>query len=510
MDGNLFVAARIGDVETLRNLLPENNNPAALPQSSKWTPLHIACLSGKVDFAREFLRRRPQFLKHENPDGCTALHLASSIGDLQMVMLLLTFGRDDESMDREFCLKKDNDKRNPLHHAVIKGSVEVVSKLLEACPESALEVTAQKETIFHLAVKHRVSVSGELFSQLLGGPYTEHLLNFGDKKGNTVLHLASVRKQTQIIRLLTGWRPNLDANAVNSAGLTQPSLDAKAVNSTGITRPRLDVNAVNSTGLTPLDLLVVDPMNVTDMEIEGIITSKGGIRLNESEEQREYLKSIASWILVMASVTAAASCQIAVFLKGGFWQNSSPVSGGNVTLISNSTNFWAYTSPSANSSSIVSNTTTAIQKADNTKVLHNQHGKTEPASLPYLLASLDGAAFLLSICLIVLVLFPTSTNKSNLVKWLFLRYLTYGSTVSLGFLFWQLVTAEEDLAFQNILSGIFLVFLLVIVILIAIPLFKIYFSYRRIRRKEMSMRRMQFQHREKNLLVSGPCEFKLN
>ncbi|KAF2307431.1 hypothetical protein GH714_028522 [Hevea brasiliensis] len=256
------------------------------------------------DGIREFLSRRPQFLQHENPDGCTALHLASSSGHFNMVEFLLSRGHD-----RVLCMKKDQDGRNPLHHAVIKGSAKVVRKLLEACPESALEVTGQRETVFHLAVKNRVSVSDELFSELLGGPYTEYLLNLADKKGNTVLHLASVRKQTRIISLLTEWRPRLEVNAVNSVGLRRPSLDVNAVNSTEpkrpnlevntvrstvAPRPSLDVNAVNSSGLTPLDLLVVDPINVTDMKIEGIIKSKDGIRLNESQEQREHLKSIAS------------------------------------------------------------------------------------------------------------------------------------------------------------------------------------------------------------------------
>ncbi|XP_021682329.2 LOW QUALITY PROTEIN: ankyrin repeat-containing protein BDA1 [Hevea brasiliensis] len=466
MDEKLFVAARTGNVATLHNL-PENN-PAdgekALPESSKWTPLHIACLSGKVDFAREFLRRRPQFLKHENPDGCTALHLASSSGHFNMVEFLLSRGHD-----RVLCMKKDQDGRNPLHHAVIKGSVEVVRKLLEACPESALEVTVHRETVYHLAVKNRVSVSDELFLELLGGPYTEYLLNLADKKGNTVLHLTSVRKQTRIISLLTEWRPMLEVNAVNSVGLRRPSLDVNTVRSTVAPRPSLDVNAVNSSGLTPLDLLVVDPINFTDMKIEGIIKSKDGIRLNESQEQREHLKSIASGLLVMASLTAATSCQIAVFLKGGFGENSSaPV--GNVTSIS-------------------SNATAAIQKLGNATLL-NQHG-ADPTSLPYLLVPVDGVTFLLSLCLISFVLFPTSNNNSIRFKWLCLRFLTYASTLSLGVLVWKLVLARENKEIQAILSWVSLPFFSIILVLNEVPLIRAMVCHKIIRWQELYVRGLQ-------------------
>ncbi|KAF2307437.1 hypothetical protein GH714_028587 [Hevea brasiliensis] len=99
-------------------------------------------------------------------------------------------------------MKKDQDGRNPLHHAVIKVSVEVVRKLPDGCPESPLEVTVQRENLFHLAVKNRVSASDELLSELFGGKYTEYPLNLADKEGNTVLHWASVREQIRIIRFL--------------------------------------------------------------------------------------------------------------------------------------------------------------------------------------------------------------------------------------------------------------------------------------------------------------------
>uniref|UniRef100_A0A2C9V8C1 Uncharacterized protein n=1 Tax=Manihot esculenta TaxID=3983 RepID=A0A2C9V8C1_MANES len=354
-----------------------------------------------------------------------------------MVKMLLTFGCDDESMDR------DNDGRNPLHHAVIKGSVEVVIELLRACPESALEVTAQKETIFHLAVKHRVSVSDELFSRLLRGDYTDYLLNLSDKKGNTVLHLASIRKQTQIIRLLTERRP------------------------------RLDVNAVNSSGLTPLDLLVIDPLNLKDMEIEGIMKSAGGIRLNQSQEQREHLKSIASGLLVMASLIAATSCQFAIFLQGGFWETLSPATDGNVTLISNSTHFRVSTAPGANA-------TAAMQMPGNATASHNEKTRS------YLfLAIFDGLAFMLSLCLIFLTLMPTSTNKFSRLKWLSSYLLTLLLMPFLIALFISMVSyrATDTPSTDNFIFNLFLPFLLCIIVLVLIPIVKVVgVNYRSVRR----------------------------
>ncbi|KAF2289866.1 hypothetical protein GH714_038944 [Hevea brasiliensis] len=250
--GQLFVAARTGNVE-IPCIFPQDTNP-------RWTPLHIACMFGQVDFAREYLRRYPQNLQHENPNGCSGLHLASSNGHLEMIRLLLTLGHN-----RELCMKRDKDGRTPLHHAVINGSDSVVNRLLDACPESALE----------------------------------KLLNMADKEGNTVLHLALVRKQRQ--------------------------------------RTYFECEPCQLMWAYTLDLLVIDPINLADDRIETIIKSAGGVRLNESQERREEWKSASSGLFVMASLTAAACCQIAVFLQVGFWEGSSPITSVNVTSVLNAT-----------------------------------------------------------------------------------------------------------------------------------------------------------------------------
>ncbi|KAJ9181527.1 hypothetical protein P3X46_009650 [Hevea brasiliensis] len=367
--GQLFVAARTGNVE-IPCIFPQDTNP-------QWTPLHIACMFGQVDFAREYLRRYPQNLQHENPNGCSGLHLASSNGHLEMIRLLLTLGHN-----RELCMKRDKDGRTPLHHAVINGSDRVVNRLLDACPESALEVTVHGETVFHLAVKNKVSVSRDLFEDLLRGPYAHKLLNMADKEGNTVLHLALVRKQRQIIERLSRERT-------------------------------LNVNAVNSCGLTPLDLLVIDPINFADRRIEKIIKSAGGVRLNESQERREEWKSVSSGLFVMASLIAAACCQIAVFLQVGFWEGLSPITSVNVTSVLNAT--------------------ASIQKPGNA-TLYLQNGKAIYKKYENLVL-LDGIVFLFSIYIIILTLLPKFRSSGDLVKWIYLIVVTLMNVIFFTVLF---------------------------------------------------------------------------
>ncbi|KDP29176.1 hypothetical protein JCGZ_16565 [Jatropha curcas] len=360
--------------------------------------------------ARQILEENPEFLKLVNPNGCNALHLASSIGQLQTVELLLTFADQNAINKREICMKGDKDGRIPLHHAVINGSVEVVKKLLEACPESMLEVTDQRETVFHLTVKYKLSPSNELFTVLIGQPYTDYLLNLADREGNTVLHLAVVRKQIQIVKLLMK----------------------------GITYHGLEVNAVNSSGLTPLDLLVVDHMSKKDRHIENILISAGGLRLSEGHEQRENLKSITSGLFVMASLIAAACCQVAVYLQGSFWTQSS----------------------SANVTSSSSNETASIAKLLYIDKKYNKYT---------LFMLLDGVALMSSICLIVLLLLPTKA-KYTLEKLAGLRLLAYLTTIFFIFLFLASVFSRMRLKAEDLAYLLLLPFLIFIVAMVLIPI----------------------------------------
>ncbi|XP_019256507.1 PREDICTED: ankyrin repeat-containing protein At2g01680-like [Nicotiana attenuata] len=189
MDRRLWEAAKKGDIHPLQSLIKED--PLlfqAVSSACNETRLHIACLGGHLEFAKEIIHLRPEFSRELNQGGLSPLHIASANGDIEIVKQLL-------HLDRNLCLIKGKDRRIPLHYAVIKGRKHVMRELLVAFPDSAAEVTAHGDTCLHLAVKNHQFESFKLLLENLNESNKYDLLNKKDILGNTVLHLAVSTKQ---------------------------------------------------------------------------------------------------------------------------------------------------------------------------------------------------------------------------------------------------------------------------------------------------------------------------
>ncbi|XP_028778698.1 ankyrin repeat-containing protein BDA1-like [Neltuma alba] len=157
MDQRLVEAARVGDVKALHRIMEED--PQVLEKASLAlsvdSPLHVAALSGRVDFVKRIMSLMPSLAMHTNREGLIPLHMASAQGHVQTVRELLKAkleDEDDEVMKNQ-CLLKDNEGRTPLHYAVFRGRVGVVKELMRHSPECTEEVTAKGETALHLAMK---------------------------------------------------------------------------------------------------------------------------------------------------------------------------------------------------------------------------------------------------------------------------------------------------------------------------------------------------------------------
>ncbi|GKU88527.1 hypothetical protein SLEP1_g2780 [Rubroshorea leprosula] len=111
----------------------------------------------------------------------------------------------------------------PLHCAAMKGRVNVVKELVLACPEALREVTALGDTALHLAVKSNSMETVRLLIEELKRVQMTEIVNWKDKDGNTILHLATFRRQHQMLGLLIGEGAivsGVEANAMNSGGFT--------------------------------------------------------------------------------------------------------------------------------------------------------------------------------------------------------------------------------------------------------------------------------------------------
>ncbi|KAK3430128.1 hypothetical protein EUGRSUZ_E01651 [Eucalyptus grandis] len=246
MEQRMLAAARKGNIHELDDLIGRNEQileEMAL-EGAGHTPLHVACVSGHLDFVRELLKHMPKLTEKVKPGGFSPLHIAAARGDVEIAVELLKVGT-------HLCSVKGWERRIPLHYAVINGEVDVMEILLSTSPESVEETTAREETALHLAVKnHRFKVLVRLVEHLKRHK-KEQLINWKDHKGNTALHLAATNKNFEVVDFM----------------LRGHALASEVV----------EVNALNESGLTPLDVSTPSPGGARDREIREILTRAGAV-----------------------------------------------------------------------------------------------------------------------------------------------------------------------------------------------------------------------------------------
>ncbi|KAJ7977949.1 putative Ankyrin repeat family protein [Quillaja saponaria] len=251
MDMRLYEAAEAGDIQILHQLLTED--PLILHTASiisDKNPLHIASIAGHVDFAKEILRLKPDLSKELDQHGVSPVHTALANGYLEIIRELL-------KVDGKLCRIKGIENKTPLHYAAIKGRVDIINEMILASPESLEDMTVQRETALHLAVKFSQFEAIKLLVDWAREIKKEDILNWKDEQGNTILHLATWKKQRQVIELLLG-------NGTKSVGI-------------------VEVNATNYTSLTALDLLLIFPSEAGDREIKEILRGANAIRARDQQ-----------------------------------------------------------------------------------------------------------------------------------------------------------------------------------------------------------------------------------
>ena len=97
------------------------------------------------------------------------------------------------------CRLKGRDGRTAIHYAAMSGKLEVMDELISSSKECVEDLTAHGETALHLAVKYYKFQAFKNLVEWLGKIGQEEIVNWGDKDGNTVLHLAVARKQHEVI-----------------------------------------------------------------------------------------------------------------------------------------------------------------------------------------------------------------------------------------------------------------------------------------------------------------------
>ena len=191
----LYEASYKGCVSTLNSLLLED--PGTLQKLSSQTifletPLHISASHGHLEFTKTLLSHKPELALELDSSRRIPLHLASAEGHINIVKELV-------EACKEACLVRDQEHRIPLHYAVIRGRRDIVLELIRANPESLKILDDKGKNIFHLCVMYsHLEILKDIVA--LDAPDTTELLIKGDSYGNnTILHLATMQKQVEVL-----------------------------------------------------------------------------------------------------------------------------------------------------------------------------------------------------------------------------------------------------------------------------------------------------------------------
>ena len=200
MDERLKQFAENGDVNAFYQLIREDEKLLEHIDELTFadTPLHIAASAGQIPFAMEMMGLKPSFARKLNQNGFSPIHLALQNGRIELVRRLLQIDGDLVHVKGRGCL-------TPLHHIVKSGKhLDLLEEFLLVCPDSIVDVTRRNETALHIALKYnRLEVFKFLVTWLgvivyeNAKLYQRTVLNWKDDEGNTVLHIAVSKNQSQ-------------------------------------------------------------------------------------------------------------------------------------------------------------------------------------------------------------------------------------------------------------------------------------------------------------------------
>ncbi|KAK3436040.1 hypothetical protein EUGRSUZ_C00694 [Eucalyptus grandis] len=308
MESELYEAAVKGNVPSLLELLKMDKLllDRVMTGNHTETPLHIAAMLGHLDFVKEILAQKAEMASVQDSQGSTPLHLAAAKGYLNIVESLVRAYPDACS----FC---DKYKRNPLHVAAMKGHVNVLENLVGARPDAAHSVIEHGQTILHLCVKHNRLEALKLLIDILGN---EQFINLGDEDGNTILHLAIADRQAETIVFLIN--KGVNPNITNSRGFTAVSLLAQGESAGRASEirdyvPQISENQ-NSSGRTV-------HTNNTVTTFHPPIGEKEERKEEKRKRKIEWQDNMHQTLLLVATLLATVAYQASLTPPGGLWQD---------------------------------------------------------------------------------------------------------------------------------------------------------------------------------------------
>ncbi|XP_031267462.1 ankyrin repeat-containing protein BDA1-like [Pistacia vera] len=283
------------------------------------TPLHISALLGHVEFSKALVNQRPQLVTELDTFKRSPLHLASAEGHTEVVKELL-------QANKNMCLLADQEGRIPLHLAAMRGRVEVIQELISAIPKSVFE-KLHGETVLHLCVRYNHL---DALKQLAASGDDKEFLNSKNLEGNTVLQVSAMLKQLETTSyLLSMPKIRVDVNSLIKNDFE--AFDGSSTNGTPL-------NNIQKILFTETMTKVQSTQSVTKVQsTQSPKKSKASLRKEAQalaapsltfkywkkllKYKSEYFEKTRGNLMVVATLIAGMSFQVATNPPGGYWQN---------------------------------------------------------------------------------------------------------------------------------------------------------------------------------------------
>lgn len=196
---SLHMACSRGNAVALEELLTSPSIDLYIADNHGDTALHEACLLGNdgvqvVEMLLTAMEKQGMNLLLPNHDKQTPLHFACKKGVIDIVKLILRFGKHQME---ELVSARDTEDNTPLHFAAESGKPEII-KCIVMCRAADIEAKKDDETTpLHIACRH-----GRLEVAKLIVQYKKETMTAEDVYQQTPLHIAAKYNHTEMIEFL--------------------------------------------------------------------------------------------------------------------------------------------------------------------------------------------------------------------------------------------------------------------------------------------------------------------
>ncbi|XP_056857984.1 protein ACCELERATED CELL DEATH 6 isoform X2 [Raphanus sativus] len=317
----LYMAVRIGNLFLVNKMLNcTNENGKFSELEGKKFLAHAALKARNTDILDVILKEDSSLEDELDGEGRSCLSVGAFIGFNRGVCYLL-------SRSTKNVYVCNNDGSFPIHIAMKRRQIYLVSAILERCPDSKYLLNRKGQNILHIAAN-----SGKngfiLFIYLLGAAARSIFLRDGgfsrlmekqDVDGNTPLHLATMNWRPRTIFCLLCYYNRKCMATRNNSGLTALDIAESNMHPNYIFRERVT-------------LLVLLYFYVTS---KGLFTRKmftERITKRSDPPAGDKNKDYVNTLLVVSTLVATVTFAAGFTIPGGF--NSSGPNSGRATLAS--------------------------------------------------------------------------------------------------------------------------------------------------------------------------------